>query len=43
MRAVPESAKGPVRIGNCSGFYGDRIAAMQETLPGCDLDYLTGD
>jgi len=43
MCAVPESAKGPVRIGNCSGFYGDRIAAMQEMLTGGDLDYLTGE
>jgi len=33
----------PVRIGNCSGFYGDRLAAMQEMLTGGDLDYLTGD
>ncbi len=32
-----------VRIGNCSGFYGDRLAAMQEMLTGGDLDYLTGD
>ncbi|OBG00266.1 exopolyphosphatase [Mycolicibacter sinensis] len=32
-----------VRIGNCSGFYGDRHAAMQEMLTGGDLDYLTGD
>ncbi len=32
-----------VRIGNCSGFYGDRIAAMQEMLAGGELDYLTGD
>ena len=32
-----------VRIGNCSGFYGDRAAAMQEMLTGGDLDYLTGD
>ena len=31
------------RIGNCSGFYGDRIAAMREMLTGGDLDYLTGD
>ncbi|MCB0925092.1 MAG: DUF1446 domain-containing protein [Mycobacterium sp.] len=31
------------RIGNCSGFYGDRIAAMLEMLTGGDLDYLTGD
>jgi hypothetical protein len=32
-----------VRIGNCSGFYGDRLAAMREMLTGGDLDYLTGD
>ncbi|MGE2723483.1 acyclic terpene utilization AtuA family protein [Mycolicibacterium pulveris] len=34
---------GPVRIGNCSGFYGDRLSAMREMLTGGDLDYLTGD
>jgi len=34
---------GPVRIGNCSGFYGDRLAAMREMLTGGELDYLTGD
>jgi hypothetical protein len=33
----------PVRIGNCSGFYGDRFAAMREMLDGGDLDVLTGD
>jgi hypothetical protein len=33
----------PVRIGNCSGFYGDRLVAMREMLTGGDLDYLTGD
>ncbi|AHC27129.2 MULTISPECIES: acyclic terpene utilization AtuA family protein [Mycobacteriaceae] len=32
-----------VRIGNCSGFYGDRMSAMGEMLAGGDLDYLTGD
>lgn len=32
-----------VRIGNCSGFYGDRHAAMHEMLTGGELDYLTGD
>lgn len=32
-----------VRIGNCSGFYGDRLAAMREMLAGGELDYLTGD
>jgi hypothetical protein len=32
-----------VRIGNCSGFYGDRFAAMREMIEGGDLDVLTGD
>lgn len=32
-----------IRIGNCSGFYGDRLAAMREMLTDGDLDYLTGD
>ena len=36
-----------VRIGNCSGFYGDRLSAMREMLegPGHEpgLDVLTGD
>ena len=33
----------PVRIGNCSGFYGDRRAAMRELITGGELDYVTGD
>jgi len=33
----------PIRIGNCSGFYGDRLAAMHEMLTGGPLDVLTGD
>ncbi|MDF3339153.1 DUF1446 domain-containing protein [Mycolicibacterium septicum] len=38
-------ASGPdaVRIGNCSGFYGDRLSAMHDMLTGGELDYLTGD
>lgn len=32
-----------VRIGNASGFYGDRFSAVQEMLSGGELDYLTGD
>jgi hypothetical protein len=32
-----------VRIGNCSGFYGDRMSAMREMLTGGELDYVTGD
>ena len=36
--------KGPVRIANCSGFYGDRLAAPREMLDGPDpIDVLTGD
>ncbi|MBN4927809.1 DUF1446 domain-containing protein [Hoyosella rhizosphaerae] len=32
-----------IRVGNCSGFYGDRISAMREMLEGGDVDYITGD
>src|SRR4051794_36725473 len=32
-----------LRIGNCSGFYGDRFAAMHEMLADGELDVLTGD
>ena len=37
------SSSGAVRIGNCSGFYGDRLVAMREMLTGGELHYLTGD
>src|SRR5579859_3459770 len=33
----------PIRIGNASGFYGDRFAAFREMLEGGRLDVLTGD
>ena len=33
----------PIRIGNASGFYGDRFSAVREMLEGGDLDVLTGD
>jgi Acyclic terpene utilisation family protein AtuA len=33
----------PLRIGNASGFYGDRFSAMREMLDGGSLDVLTGD
>lgn len=36
-------AETTIRIGNCSGFYGDRLSAMREMLEGGVLDYLTGD
>ena len=33
----------PLRIANCSGFYGDRRSAPRELLEGGPLDVLTGD
>lgn len=33
----------PLRIANCSGFYGDRLAAAREMLDGGPIDVLTGD
>ncbi|HVQ18994.1 MAG TPA: acyclic terpene utilization AtuA family protein [Actinomycetes bacterium] len=33
----------PLRIGNCSGFYGDRLSAAAELVEGEHIDVLTGD
>ncbi|MEO6957952.1 MAG: acyclic terpene utilization AtuA family protein, partial [Antricoccus sp.] len=33
----------PLRIGNCSAYYGDRLSAMDDMLTGGQLDVLTGD
>jgi Acyclic terpene utilisation family protein AtuA len=35
--------KDVLRIGNCSGFYGDRLSAAREMVEGGELDVLTGD
>ncbi|WP_079168070.1 acyclic terpene utilization AtuA family protein [Streptomyces colonosanans] len=35
--------RAPLRIGNASGFYGDRFDALREMLTGGPLDVLTGD
>ena len=32
-----------IRIANCSGFYGDRLAAAKEMVEGGEIDVLTGD
>jgi hypothetical protein len=40
---MTDPAGGAIRIGNCSGFYGDRLSAMREMLDGGPLDVLTGD
>ncbi|UZI29562.1 acyclic terpene utilization AtuA family protein [Streptomyces sp. VB1] len=37
------SAPAPLRIGNASGFYGDRFDALREMLIGGPLDVVTGD
>jgi hypothetical protein len=34
---------GPVRIANCSGFYGDRLSAAREMVEDGPIDVLTGD
>lgn len=47
---MADPTKRPIRVGNCSGFYGDRLSAMREMLDpptgsGTEtkLDVLTGD
>jgi hypothetical protein len=37
------SPRDPIRIANCSGFYGDRVAAAAEMVEGGPIDALTGD
>ncbi len=33
----------PIRIANCSGFFGDRLSAAKEMVEGGPIDFLTGD
>lgn len=41
---APRPPRGPVlRVGNCSGFYGDRLSALREMVTGGPLDVVTGD
>ena len=40
---MTESARRPVRIANCSGFFGDRLSAAREQVTGGPIDVLTGD
>ncbi|MFE3036306.1 acyclic terpene utilization AtuA family protein [Streptomyces canus] len=39
----PAGRRTTLRIGNASGFYGDRFDALREMLTGGELDVLTGD
>ena len=38
-----EGGREPIRIANCSGFYGDRLSAAKEMVDGGPIDALTGD
>ncbi len=44
---APRASKPVLRVGNCSGFYGDRLSAMREMLDGVNaggpVDVITGD
>ena len=40
MTAVPGE---PIRIANCSGFFGDRLSGAREMVEGGPIDALTGD
>jgi hypothetical protein len=43
MKIYETRPRRPVRIANCSGFYGDRAAAAREMVDGGPIDVLTGD
>ena len=43
MGGARVSSRRPVRIANCSGFYGDRMSAAREMVEGGPIDVLTGD
>ncbi|MBX6383965.1 MAG: DUF1446 domain-containing protein [Microbispora sp.] len=40
---APAGRPEPLRIANCSGFYGDRLSAAKEMVEGGPIDVLTGD
>ncbi len=40
---APEGRTDPLRIANCSGFFGDRASAAKEMVEGGPIDVLTGD
>ncbi len=43
MTSTPGRGSRPIRIGNCSGFYGDRASAMADMARAGGIDVLTGD
>ena len=40
---MSNTVRRPVRIANCSGFFGDRLSAAKEMVDGGPIDVLTGD
>src|SRR6187551_860697 len=43
MTSTPGRGSRPIRIGNCSGFYGDRASVMADMARAGGIDELTGD
>jgi Acyclic terpene utilisation family protein AtuA len=43
MTSILGRGQRPIRVGNCSGFYGDRACAMAEMARAGGIDVLTGD
>jgi hypothetical protein len=43
MTSPPGRGQRPIRVGNCSGFYGDRASAMADMARAGGIDVLTGD
>jgi hypothetical protein len=41
--ATADPVRPPIRIANCSGFYGDRLSGAREMVEGGPIDVLTGD
>jgi hypothetical protein len=41
--SAPPAQRDPLRIANCSGFFGDRLSAAREMVEGGPIDVLTGD
>jgi hypothetical protein len=41
--SAPPARRDPLRIANCSGFFGDRLSAAREMVEGGPIDVLTGD
>jgi hypothetical protein len=40
---MPPAPGAPIRIANCSGFFGDRLSGAREMVEGGPVDVLTGD